>query len=1226
MKILKYISIAILSILIMLYLAFLLIVPNIINLNNYKNDIQKIAFDTAKLKIDFSNLSYKTTPNLGIKVLINDLSVKYENDKQLFSLKNADTTIPLLPFIFKTLKINSVNVYNPNINFEIDKNGHYDIEKYIAETFANQTNTEENTEEMPIKISPVMPNINIYDYAIIVKDNELNQTSSIKGEYLKIKDFNLEKGLKFATVGALSTNQKEYITYNINLATFIPKFEAQENKETQEAPQSLINPFKNIVKHNFTANIFTDLKITENDDKININGELNVDKISFKSQGVILPESYIKLNFKNDKIDINSNLFTAKNEKTDINGNVKLGKKTNINLNVKNQSVNVNNIKSIILIILDVLNIENDINEFTTQGYITADFNIDTDLKNIKSSGKILVKDAKISHKKLPVKIDDIRSTLNLDNNKIVISDTSAIINGSKLDIVGSIDTNAKADIKISTDKLPLNVLYQAFANSDLKNAYSVDKGELTLNAYLKGELAEIKPIANIDLKNLSIKDKALKATYSLDEMLSKFTIEGDEYDGEIDLKNIKASLPEFNLHINAPISKIKIDEKDIIVEPTNINIDNSKLTFDAKITDYLSKLNVDAILKGNLSSASLKSYLPKELQTLTKNSGNLPTMVSISSDGKTTDIKGQILANPQNYFSPIELNEMKYRDSIINFDGSLVDDEFTIKDLGVYTLNNGASLSNNLKTNLNNATQIAYMNGKIAKIFDKQPQISALKIATNKNLTTNIPLMENSSATINTNLLVSGNLYAPVLKGVLNIVEASIPTLATKLNRFSLNIDKDVISGACPDINLNGSYINTTFSAKNDFTGDFIINSINVNSSYLDLDKILQVFANLPQSNYAPSTSIPVQILKGTGTINKFLMGTLEASNASANFSLKNNVLSLSNLKATAYQGQVSGNLDYDLQYLSLKTKLNGKNLDANRAITAFMGIKDQIMGALNFDADINMRGAEFTQQMQTLKGNANFTINDGQMGNLGKLEYYLHAQNLLTSKLFNFNLNSLINTISPKNTGKFSYLKGNLSFKNGYIYLSPIQSSGPNMSLYLSGTFNLLNNLANIDLLGRISQDVHKSLGVVGDLSLSKLLSTGNTKFGNLASNFVKNYNLQTSKAQLDKIPELTPKASETQAFEVKIQGNIESVSAVKSFKWLTTQNVAQASQSATNATNSLQGVTNQLQKVTTSIKQNLQQQTYYTPQTTNKTQVPSQNTQIPDFLKNLPDAFKE
>ena len=70
--------------------------------------------------------------------------------------------------------------------------------------------------------------------------------------------------------------------------------------------------------------------------------------------------------------------------------------------------------------------------------------------------------------------------------------------------------------------------------------------------------------------------------------------------------------------------------------------------------------------------------------------------------------------------------------------------------------------------------------------------------------------------------------------------------------------------------------------------------------------------------------------------------------------------------------------------------------------------------MGALNFDADINMRGAEFTQQMQTLKGNANFTINDGQMGNLGKLEYYLHAQNLLTSKLFNFNLNSLI-VITP-------------------------------------------------------------------------------------------------------------------------------------------------------------------------------------------------------------------
>ena len=51
----------ILSLIVIFYLAFLFVVPNVINLNNYKKDIQKLVSDTTMLNLDFDNLKIVTT-------------------------------------------------------------------------------------------------------------------------------------------------------------------------------------------------------------------------------------------------------------------------------------------------------------------------------------------------------------------------------------------------------------------------------------------------------------------------------------------------------------------------------------------------------------------------------------------------------------------------------------------------------------------------------------------------------------------------------------------------------------------------------------------------------------------------------------------------------------------------------------------------------------------------------------------------------------------------------------------------------------------------------------------------------------------------------------------------------------------------------------------------------------------------------------------------------------
>ena len=330
MKKFKIVGVTILSLLLIIYIAFFIIIPNLVNLNKYKPSIQKIVSDSAALNIDYDDMHLYATPNFSLKILLKNLKIKYPKGNEIINLDKAETTIPLFPIFAKTLRISSVNLNGISLSLNIDEKGHYDLEKYIIEQINKNKEKETSAvKQLPIKYSPEMPKITLKNYIISVEDNKNKLLSKLQGDIIKIDDFNLEKHIKIAANGLLTENDKKQITYNIKVNSYIPQATNEEQTHF-ELPEELFNPFLQIAKYNFNAELTSDLKITQNKDKNSINGILNLDKISFKSQGTMLPESYLHLNFKNDDIKIDSDFYTAKNEKTDIIGEINLGKKTNI--------------------------------------------------------------------------------------------------------------------------------------------------------------------------------------------------------------------------------------------------------------------------------------------------------------------------------------------------------------------------------------------------------------------------------------------------------------------------------------------------------------------------------------------------------------------------------------------------------------------------------------------------------------------------------------------------------------------------------------------------------------------------------------------------------------------------------------------------------------------------------------------------------------------------------
>ena len=140
MKKIKILSIVLLTFVAVFYFAFLFILPNVINLNNYKNDINKLAKDSVNLDVKYDNLKLVTTPLLKIGVKAQNLSVNYDNENEFLSVQNSKILLNILPLVVKTISFDEVSLDGINLNLKILSDGQLYIQKYINDYLNNQVN------------------------------------------------------------------------------------------------------------------------------------------------------------------------------------------------------------------------------------------------------------------------------------------------------------------------------------------------------------------------------------------------------------------------------------------------------------------------------------------------------------------------------------------------------------------------------------------------------------------------------------------------------------------------------------------------------------------------------------------------------------------------------------------------------------------------------------------------------------------------------------------------------------------------------------------------------------------------------------------------------------------------------------------------------------------------------------------------------------------------------
>ena len=239
-KNLKIFVISVVSVLTILYLSFLLILPNVIDLNKYKSMVQNIAKEQASLDVDFTNAKITTTPLLHAGVIVDGLSVKLPDKSEFLSTEKIKVRISLPHLLLLTIRVSTAEIVSPVVNLDIQNGEQYKIVRLVEdivnaqkEDFSKVKSTPETQSFEPSIIKIVVPAFTLKDYKVLINDIKNNQNMELTGNELILGYFN-GKTVKLKSNAHVLIDGKEKVSANVFLDTFIPTFPPALDEEDDD--------------------------------------------------------------------------------------------------------------------------------------------------------------------------------------------------------------------------------------------------------------------------------------------------------------------------------------------------------------------------------------------------------------------------------------------------------------------------------------------------------------------------------------------------------------------------------------------------------------------------------------------------------------------------------------------------------------------------------------------------------------------------------------------------------------------------------------------------------------------------------------------------------------------------------------------------------------------------------------------------------------------------------
>ncbi len=858
-------------------------------------------------------------------------------------------------------------------------------------------------------------------------------------------------------------------------------------------------------------------------------------KVKFKNTNTGLHSGSGTILFKKDKISFNGISAKLKSAPVKINGNADI--EGNIFMDILAQDVTNNDIYEII---------KENVNE--------------TIIKKFEALNQIKFKTS--TNIQFKHKFDINFSNIKL--SELGLSGKTVFINSADQDI-----KQKSGQILIKNNKVKAENLNLAFKNADIllnstiENLFNIElnsekskftkpnfKGNLKLNSFvlnsIKEELNKFFP--QNKLKILSNFEN-FTGTISAD-----VNFNNSDFDGIVNLSDISCLDKARKVKILINSGKIKLKKDKLTLEALNINYGEIPIYFNAIISNIKStRPYLDSRFAISLNESNVDKYINKNLVYPIKIKGEVLGQGILKGYSDDYMLYTTSTLNPDNdiYYMGANLgDEINKRElkTVVNFKGNSANIhkieylKYIISQNGRPTALpmlrvSGNILSKNKNITLNNL-KIKTLNPTSARIFNILFKKSALK-----------------QGQFTSDIVLNGGGDNIKITGSATLDKINIPLYNAKINNAKFNFQNDTVVSTFKGQAYNSDMLINTI-AENKIKLPLVINKMNIESQTIDIGKIIKEFSTfntIKQHEYLISSEQlglnpkDLVIKEGEFRAENIQLYNINAKNMQAKFNLEeNSPLKFSDVIFDIAGGEVksSGEYDFNANSVALKAKIN--SCEADELTKSFLGISGQIYGKLDGEVTLSANKLNTTEGIKTLKSDVWFAIKNGKMPKLGSLEYLIRAGNLYKSGVFGLTLNNIIDVLIPYKTGEFQAINGNLNIQEGIVEKLEIFTQGENMSLYLVGSYNILENFANIELLGRLSKKISTLLGPVGNASLNSVINfaSGNKKFEADKNEIIKNIN---------KIPLIEISGDDFRIFTAKILGDINKNNYIKAFNWL-------------------------------------------------------------------------
>ena len=1170
---LKYLGFTALGAIVLAYAGFLFVLPNVIDLNQYTPEIQKLAKEQAKLNVNFENVKIVTTPLLGAGIKAENISVKLPDNSVLFSADKIKTRISLPSLLLLTVKVSCLEVEKPFVNLEIINDENFKVVKLVEDLLnaGKEQKLEEGRQTVQaeaegFKFNPAwirikVPAVKLNNYRILVNDLKSKHYLDLKGEQLVLGYFN-GKSAKVKTYAELFSDENKNITANIDINTFLPPVEPSLDSEDDPAERieiPFVNPVTMYRNYDLKANLDTKLRIRNHSDNLTSYGHFNINNISLKAGNLKLPESYLRANSFGSNIDIDTNIYTAQNQNIQLLGKVNYGHHPKMDMSIKTADIKFNDLIILSKAFMDSLHIYNELAQVKATGALQTDCYIKTNFKKLTSSGSIWVKDGGLSVRNIGNVISKANVNVKLDNNVLDIRNSSLLVGNQPITIDGKIDEKSVADINVSAKKIPLPVLFNAFAPREIRSAYNFKSGDASFDLGLKGELKKAVAGVKFALANLNISDKNMVVTNN--NLNGEFFLQNKALAGKVNNSNFALSLLQTKSRIAVPKFDLELADNNITIGDNKILFnDKSTLNYAGSVIDYNKLKSLSFTTYGNIHTDDLIKLIGREFKPYIHSNGTIPVKVTFDGDKHKQTLFAQALADKTNFITPVDFSNVNGANTSLQTVVDFKPNRIKIKKTGLFTRSVTVDEEGNEVVHLN---EVLGVDGTIAG-----DRINLLKITMPKALNGKIHVFPQSNFDVKGRAFVFGETSNPRLRGGFTVTNLSIPELLLTLRNAELKFKGQEANFDIQDLLLNGSDIQANGTISLLPSNVLNILNLDVNSRYMNVDKLMNVsdkaMKYVPQNSgsasSASSASADISVVIRNGSINfaRIITGNIDVRNTTGRISLARNIFYLRNLRTNIFKGRVNGNISMNLITPLLNIRVNGQGIDVEQALLDGANMKDTLSGTASFSTDISLKGATYEEQMKSLKGKVNFTVKDGQFGPFGKLENLIIAENIRESQFFQTALGGVISGLTTIDTTHFSDLSGNLSFSNGICHIEPITSLGNILSLHIFGDFDILRNYADMKVRARMASLVSNLLGPIGAINPANLI------------NSAASLNVVTAKAfsifcemvpedEMAIIPSFANKYVDNSAtkFQLVVRGDAaKPLTLIKSFKWLATE----------------------------------------------------------------------